>query len=104
MARRDDENAIPRSDFRLAYNERTMIAMITKLLAPLFIAGAAAAGIALAPAAAAAPADCQESGQTSVCQSSGHTSIYVSPAETQQGSGIGWPLGGGPVPPVFAMD
>ncbi|HPX36392.1 MAG TPA: hypothetical protein PLE49_06790 [Mycobacterium sp.] len=104
MARRDAENAIPRSDFRIAYNERTMIAMIAKFLAPLFVAGAAAAGIAFAPAAAAAPADCQESGQTSVCQRSGHTSIYVSPSDNQQGGGMGWPLGAGPVPPVFAMD
>lgn len=104
MARRGDENANPRSDFTIAYDERNTIAMIAKLIVPTLIAGAAAVGIAFAPAAAAAPADCQESGQTSVCQRSGHTSIYVSPAETQQGGGISWPLGAGPIPPVFAMN
>lgn len=78
--------------------------MIAKLIAPLVIAGAVAVGITFAPTAAAAPADCQEVGDTSLCQRPGHSSIYVSPSDTQQSNGIGWPLGAGPVPPVFAMD
>lgn len=78
--------------------------MSAKLMTPLFIAAAAAAGIAFAPAATAAPADCQQSGDTSVCQRSGHSSIYTSPGDFQQGNSFSWPLGAGPVPPVFAMD
>lgn len=103
MTRREDENAIPRSDLTIAYEERKKITMIAKLIAPLFISGAAAAGIALAPIASASPADCEQSGQTSVCQRPGHTSIYSSPNTTVD-TGISWPLGAGPVPPIWAMD
>ena len=104
MARREDETTTPRVDFNIAYDERNMIAMIAKLTSALFIAAGAAMAIAFAPVAAAAPADCQQTGDTSVCQRPGHSSIYTSPGDTQQGNSIGWPLGAGPVPPVFAMD
>ena len=85
------------------YNER-MITMIARLLTPLLIAGAAAAGIALAPVAAAGPPDCTATSMTSICQRPGHNSIYTSPNTPDQNSSIGWPMGIGPVPPIMAMN
>ena len=51
-----------------------------KLLAPTFLAGAAAAAIISAPVAGASDsADCSDRGISSVCTRTGHSSIYVAP-------------------------
>jgi hypothetical protein len=51
-----------------------------KLLAPTFLAGAAAAAIISAPLAGATDsADCSDRGTSSVCTRTGHSSIYVEP-------------------------
>lgn len=80
--------------------------MAIKILAPVFLAGAAAA-IALAPAAgAASSADCDDTGLASVCTRNGHASIYATPTQGGQqfaiAPGLGNPFGG--MPPVFAID
>lgn len=108
MPGRYGQTATLRCDFdialqRMAPHER-MITMIARLLTPVLIAGAAAAGIALAPVAAAGTTDCTETPMTSICQRPGHSSIYTSPNMPDQNSSIGWPMGVGPVPPIMAMN
>lgn len=78
--------------------------MIARLLTPLLIAGAAAAGIALAPVAAAGTTDCTETSMTSFFNDPATTEIYTSPNTPDQNSSIGWPMGIGPVPPIMAMN
>ena len=78
--------------------------MIARLLTPLLIVGATAAGIALAPAAAATTPDCAETATTSICQRPGHSSIYTSPYAPDQSGSFGWAPGMNPVPPIIAMN
>ena len=84
--------------------------MITRIVSPLILAGAAAAAIALAPTASATTsADCEDSGAVSMCTRTGHASIYASPnggspSRLSVGSGGVNPFGSGPMPPVLAMD
>ncbi|MGI9162266.1 MAG: hypothetical protein ACR2JI_04990 [Mycobacterium sp.] len=78
--------------------------MIARLLTPLLIAAATATGIALAPVAAATTPDCTDTPMTSICQRPGHSSIYTSPNMPDQNSGIGWPVGISPIPPIMAMN
>lgn len=78
--------------------------MITKLLAPAFLIGAAAAAIAAAPIAGATAAQCNDTGMASVCQRTGHNAIVATPDTVRSNSGFGWGLGSGPMPPVWAMD
>ena len=78
--------------------------MITKLLAPIALIGAAAA-VTLAPSAAATTTSCQETARSSICQRPGHSSIYASPAEVvQQQQLLGVPGGIGPVAPILSMN
>ncbi len=77
--------------------------MITKLLAPAFLAAAAAA-VVLAPSATATLSNCEESLRSSVCQRPGHSSIYASPGEVvQQQQMMGIPGGVGPSVPILAI-
>lgn len=82
--------------------------MATKILAPIFLGGAAAAAILFAPAAGAtSAASCSDSGTTSVCTRFGHAAIVATPNVRQQGLMFapgGNPFGTGPMPPIFAMD
>lgn len=79
--------------------------MSTKILAPIFLAGAAAAAVALAPTAAADNASqCQDNGMTSVCSKSGHAAIVATPGDTRAGGAGYWPFGSGPTPPIWALD
>ncbi|MBU3749066.1 MAG: hypothetical protein FGM52_01205 [Mycobacterium sp.] len=82
--------------------------MATKILAPIFLAGAAAAAVILAPAAAAnTAASCDDSGIASVCTRAGSAAIIVRPDVDRQSFSIapgGNPFGAGPMPPVFALD
>lgn len=78
--------------------------MITKLLAPALLIGAAAAAVAVAPAAGATSAQCTDTGMASVCQRSGHNAIVATPDIVSRNSGFGWGLGSGPMPPVWALD
>ncbi|MDQ1306703.1 MAG: hypothetical protein QG671_2535 [Actinomycetota bacterium] len=78
--------------------------MIAKVFAPIFLAGAAAAAVALAPVASATnEAQCSDSGLSSVCTKNGHAKIVATPGTTAGGAGY-WPFGSGPTPPVLAMD
>lgn len=82
--------------------------MAIKIIAPVFLAGAAAA-IILAPAAgAASSADCDDDGPASVCTRNGHAAIYATPnsSGTQQFviAPGGGPFGSGPIPPMLAID
>ncbi|HPZ94368.1 MAG TPA: hypothetical protein PK871_05535 [Mycobacterium sp.] len=78
--------------------------MITKIFAPIVMAGAAAAAIAFSPAAGASnEAQCSDSGLSSVCTKSGHAKIVATPGTTAGGNAYS-PFGSGPVPPVWAMD
>lgn len=78
---------------------------IARMIAPLFITGAAAAGIALAPAAAANPPYCEPNVPASMCQQQGHSSTYTGLGDpAQSNSSFGWFLGTPPVPPGFAMN
>ena len=82
--------------------------MATKILAPVFLAGAAAAAILFAPSAGATTsANCDDNGVSSMCTRSGHAAIVATPNVRQQGLMFapgGNPFGAGPVPPIFAMD
>lgn len=80
--------------------------MRTTAIAPILMAGAAAAAVALAPTAAASSneSQCRDNGMTSVCSKSGHAAIVATPGETRAGGGAYWPFGAGPTPPVWAMD
>ena len=82
--------------------------MAKKILAPIFLGGAAAAAILFAPAAGAtSSASCADNGTTSVCTRSGHAAIVATPNVTQRGwmfAPGGNPFGAGPMPPIFAMD
>lgn len=83
--------------------------MTTKFIAPLLLAGAAAAAVAFAPAAAAgSSADCNDNGPASVCTRSGHAAIYAEPAQRMQGFSVAPggmnPFGNGPMPPLLAID
>lgn len=80
--------------------------MITRLLTPFLLAGAAASAIALAPTAGAgSPVSCEERGPTAVCSRPGHNSIYTAPSQDTLGQmfmiGPGNTL---PVPPMLAMN
>ena len=78
--------------------------MIAKLLAPIFMTGAAAAAVALAPVATAGnEAQCSDSGLSSICTKAGHAKIVATPGTTAGGSAYN-PFGSGPTPPVWAMD
>ncbi|HPY23646.1 MAG TPA: hypothetical protein PLK19_04905 [Mycobacterium sp.] len=78
--------------------------MITKLLAPIFMTGAAAAAVALAPIASAGnEAQCSDSGLSSVCSKTGHAAIVATPGTTAGGSAYNI-FGSGPTPPIWAMD
>lgn len=79
--------------------------MSTKVFAPILLAGAAAAAVALAPTAGADnSAQCQDNGLTSVCTKTGHAAIVATPGNTQAGGNAYWPFGAGPVPPIWALD
>ena len=82
--------------------------MATKILAPVFLAGAAAAAILFAPSAGATTsASCDDNGVASVCTRSGHAAIVATPNVRQQGMTFapgGNPFGSGPTPPILAMD
>lgn len=82
--------------------------MATKILAPVFLAGAAAATILFAPAAGATTsASCDDNGVASVCTRSGHAAIVATPNVDRQSLTFapgGNPFGAGPMPPIFALD
>ena len=80
--------------------------MTIKTFAPAFFALAAAALIS-APVAGASAVDCENDGPASVCSRNGHTAIYAEPRQSGQNFMIapgGNPFGGGPMPPLLAMD
>ncbi len=79
--------------------------MAIKKIAPVFLAGAAAAMI-LAPAAGAASgASCNDNGPASVCTRNGHAAIVATPNPlgTQQFLIAPGPFGSGPMPPLLAI-
>lgn len=79
--------------------------MIIRMIAPLFIAAAAAAGIALAPAAAAHTPYCEPNVPMPTCLPPGQPSAYTGLGDpTQSSTGFGWFLGTPPIAPGFAMD
>jgi hypothetical protein len=82
--------------------------MATKILAPVFLAGAAAATILFAPAAGATTsASCDDNGIASVCTRSGHAAIGATPNVDRLSLMFapgGNPFGAGPMPPIFALD
>lgn len=78
--------------------------MATKLLAPAFLIGAAAAAVIAAPAAGATATQCSETGMASMCQRTGHSAIVATPDSRNSTAGFGWGLGAGPMPPIWAMD
>jgi hypothetical protein len=82
---------------------------VTKICAPAFLAGAAAATILLAPVAGAGTsATCSDNGPASVCTRDGHAAIYATPRTGTQtfsiAPGSGNPFGSGPMPPMLAID
>lgn len=79
--------------------------MFTKVFAPIFLAGAAVAAVALAPTAAAVnTAECADSALSSMCTKTGHAAIVATPG-TNAGGNVGfWPFGAGPTPPIWALD
>lgn len=52
--------------------------LIGTIIAPVFLAGAAAA-ILSAPVAGATTGDCSDNGATAICTRGGHASIYAEP-------------------------
>lgn len=82
--------------------------MAHKILAPIFLAGAAATAIMLAPTAGATTsASCDDNGIASVCTRSGHAAIVATPNVDRQSLQFapgGNPFGSGPTPPIFALD
>ena len=82
--------------------------MATKILAPIFLAGAAATAVLFAPSAGATTsASCDDNGVASVCTRSGHAAIVATPNVNRQGLTFapgGNPFGAGPTPPLLAMD
>ena len=77
--------------------------MTIKTFAPVFFAVAAAAIIS-APVASASSADCDDDGLASVCSRNGHNAIYAEPRQTDPGVSVMMAPGGGPLPPLMAMD
>lgn len=81
--------------------------MVSKIFAPVFLAGAAAA-IILAPTAGATTADCDSNGGTSVCTRNGHAAIVATPDDNDTRpfsfAPGGNPFGAGPMPPLLALD
>lgn len=80
--------------------------MITRILAPLFLAGAA---IAMAPTAyAGSTATCDSNGPVAVCSRPGHAAIFATPPQDLQQFSIvpgpGNPFGSGLMPPLIAMN
>ena len=77
---------------------------LSHLVAPLIVAGAAAATIALAPNASAASNStaCRDKGTATVCQRQGHSSIR---AETPNRASqpFGFNFGFGPMNPLWAL-
>ncbi len=82
--------------------------MATTILAPIFLAGAAAAAILFTPAAGATTsASCTDNGVASMCTRSGHAAIVATPNVNRQSPMFapgGNPFGAGPMPPILAMD
>lgn len=77
--------------------------MAIKIFAPALLAAAAAALIS-APVAGASSADCDNDGPASVCTRNGHTAIYAEPRQTDPGVSVMTVPGGGPWPPLMAID
>ncbi len=103
MTAMKDETTTPGGTFVIATTRGRLIQMTTKLVAPLFVAGAAlAAALALAPSAAASELDCEQAGTTSVCQRPGHSSIIATPGEVGQSNPLA-SLGAGSVPSIWAV-
>jgi NaMN:DMB phosphoribosyltransferase len=77
--------------------------MTAKFFAPILLAGATAAAVALAPVAVADMRCDNRSLNTTLCQKSGHASISTSPDSIATGSAFN-PFGAGPMPPIWAFD
>lgn len=77
---------------------------LSHLVAPLIVAGAAAATIALAPNASAASnsTSCRNNGGATVCQRDGHSSIRTE-NPTRANQPFGFNFGFGPMNPVWAL-
>jgi hypothetical protein len=77
---------------------------LSHLMAPLLVAGTAAATIALAPTASAASnsTSCRDKGGATVCQRDGHSSIRVDPP-TRANQPFGFNFGFGPMNPLWAL-
>lgn len=80
--------------------------MAIKKLAPVFLAGAAAAIILAPTAGAASSTTCNDNGPASVCTRNGHTAIVATPNPlgAQQFLIAPGPFGSGPMPPLLAID
>jgi hypothetical protein len=77
---------------------------LSYLVAPLIVAGATAASIALAPSASAASNStaCRDKGSATVCQRQGHSSIRVD-TPNRAGQPFGFNFGFGPMNPLWAL-
>ena len=78
--------------------------MTIRTFAPVLFAVAAAAIISAPAAGAASSADCDNDGPASVCTRNGHSAIYAEPRQTDPGGSVMMVPGGGPMPPLLAMD
>lgn len=78
--------------------------MITKVLGPILLAGAAAAAVALAPTSGATGrSECQTSALTPACANTGQAELVTTPHISTTGAGY-WPFDGGPNPPVWVLE
>lgn len=104
MRANTSETPTPDGDLRSRRNRKDTPDMITKLLAPAFLIGAATAAIAAAPVAGATASQCSDTGMASMCQRTGHSAIVATPDIGNTTTGFGWGMGTGPMPPIWAMD
>ena len=78
--------------------------MITKVLGPILLAGAAAAAVALAPTSGATGgSECQTPALTRACANPGKAELVPPPHTSPTGAGY-WPFDGGPNPPVWVLE
>lgn len=101
---RGDHNEIltPGDDFTASLPRGTTT-MITRIFAPALLAAAAAAVIWAPAAGAASTAECDDDGPASVCTRNGHAAIFAEPRQSG-GPNLFMAPGGGPMPPMLAMD
>lgn len=78
--------------------------MTIRTFGPVLVAVAAAAIISAPAAGAASSADCDNDGPASVCTRNGHSAIYAEPRQTDPGGSVMMAPGGGPMPPLLAMN